>query len=115
ADGAGGLGAGVVAPAGAVPARIREAVDAEAIELGIVVDRILTVVGPGVELPIADQAVTDPASWPAGPFIGPLMTLPDWRRVPSATTSEVADPDGDDPDGDDPDGGDAEAGDGGTS
>lgn len=115
ADGAGGLGAGVVAPAGAVPARIREAVDAEAIELGIVVDRILTVVGPGVELPIADEAVTDPASWPAGPFIGPLMTLPDWRRVPSATTSEVADPDGDDPDGDDPDGGDAEAGDGGTS
>lgn len=91
----GGLGVDVIAPEGAVPARIRDAVDREAIELGIVVDRILTVMGSGAELPIADEDATDPSAWPAGPFIGPLMTIPDWRRVPSATTSEGADPDAD--------------------
>ncbi|MFD5867461.1 ABC transporter substrate-binding protein [Corynebacterium sp. NPDC060344] len=88
---AGTLGSAVVAPADSVPAEIREAVDAQAVELGIVVDRIITVLGSGVELPIADDSADDPAAWPSGPFIGPLMTLPDWRRVPSATTSEVPD------------------------
>lgn len=92
---AGGLGVDVITPEGAVPARIRDAVDQEAVELGIVVDRVLTVMGSGVELPIADEDATDPLAWPSSPFIGPLMTIPDWRRVPSATTSEVADPDAD--------------------
>ncbi|MFC3848695.1 ABC transporter substrate-binding protein [Corynebacterium hansenii] len=92
ATGARGLGATVAAPEGSVPAEIRDAIDAEAIELGIVVDRILTVMGPGVELPMAGGAAGNPAEWPAGPRIGPLMTLPDWRRVPSATASDGADP-----------------------
>lgn len=96
---AGGLGVDVIAPEGAVPARIRDAVDQEAVELGIVVDRVLTGMGSGVELPIADEDATDPLAWPSSPFIGPLMTIPDWRRVPSATTSEVTDPDAD-PDAD---------------
>ncbi|UBI03057.1 ABC transporter substrate-binding protein [Corynebacterium freneyi] len=96
---AGGLGVDVIAPEGAVPARIRDAVDQEAVELGIVVDRVLTVMGSGVELPIADEDATDPLAWPSSPFIGPLMTIPDWRRVPSATTSEVTNPDAD-PDAD---------------
>ncbi|MFD8880019.1 ABC transporter substrate-binding protein [Corynebacterium xerosis] len=87
-----GPGRDVVAPAGAVPEDLRSAVGEQAIELGLVVDRILTVVGTGASLANDD----DPATWPSGPFIGPLMTLPEWRRVPSATTSEVADP-GDDP------------------
>ena len=87
-----GPGRDVVAPASAVPEDLRSAVGEQAIELGLVVDRILTVVGTGASLANDD----DPATWPSGPFIGPLMTLPDWRRVPSATTSEVADP-GNDP------------------
>lgn len=87
-----GLGSDVVAPSGVVPEEIRSAVGEQAIELGLVVDRILTVMGTGASLANDD----DPATWPSGPFIGPLMTLPDWRRVPSATTSEVADP-GNDP------------------
>ena len=99
---AGGLGVDVIAPEGAVPARIRDAVDQEAVELGIVVDRVLTGMGSGVELPIADEDATDPLAWPSSPFIGPLMTIPDWRRVPSATTSEVTDPDADSDSGADP-------------
>ncbi|OFU52131.1 ABC transporter substrate-binding protein [Corynebacterium sp. HMSC11E11] len=99
AGAAGGLGVDVIAPEGAVPASIRDAVDREAVELGIVVDRVLTVMGSGVELPIADEDATDPLAWPSSPFIGPLMTIPDWRRVPSATTSEVTNPDAD-PDAD---------------
>lgn len=95
AETTGGLGVDVIAPEGAVPASIRDAVDREAVELGIVVDRVLTVMGSGAELPIADEDATDPSAWPSSPFIGPLMTIPDWRRVPSATTSEVADPDAD--------------------
>ena len=95
AETTGGLGVDVIAPEGAVPDRIRDAVDREAVELGIVVDRVLTVMGSGAELPIADEDATDPLAWPSSPFIGPLMTIPDWRRVPSATTSEVADPDAD--------------------
>ena len=103
AGAAGGLGVDVIAPEGAVPASIRDAVDREAVELGIVVDRVLTVMGSGVELPIADEDATDPLAWPSSPFIGPLMTIPDWRRVPSATTSEVTDPDADAEPGADPD------------
>lgn len=102
AETTGGLGVDVIAPEGAVPARIRDAVDREAVELGIVVDRVLTVMGSGAELPIADEDATDPLAWPSSPFTGPLMTIPDWRRVPSATTSEVADPDADSDSGADP-------------
>ena len=102
AETTGGLGVDVIAPEGAVPARIRDAVDREAVELGIVVDRVLTVMGSGAELPIADEDATDPLAWPSSPFTGPLMTIPDWRRVPSATTSEVADPAADSDSGADP-------------
>lgn len=84
-----GLDTDVRAPAGSVPESILARVDAEAVELGIVVDRLVTVMGGGVELPPAGAARARPAEWPDGPFIGPLMTLADWRRVPSATTSQV--------------------------
>lgn len=105
AETTGGLGVDVIAPEGAVPARIRDAVDQKAVELGIVVDRVLTVMGEGAELPIPDVDVADPLAWPSSPFIGPLMTIPDWRRVPSAPTSEVADPDDDSDDDSDADSG----------
>ncbi|WP_295625046.1 ABC transporter substrate-binding protein [uncultured Corynebacterium sp.] len=85
-------GAFVVPPGDSVPGQVREAVGGAAVELGIVVDRVLTVVGSGVRYDGGD----DPAVWPQGPFIGPLMTVPEWRRVPSGAESDAADA-GDEP------------------
>lgn len=77
AEGTGHPGPEIDAPEGDI-GRIRARVDELAIELPIVGERVLTVIGPGVRY----GGMEDPEQWPRAPYTGPLRTLPEWRRLP---------------------------------
>ena len=83
---------------------IREAVGELAVELPIVVERMLGVVGPGVRY----GAGSDPTQWPVAPYTGPFRMLPEWRRIEEPANGRGAAGPGTGPE----DGEDAGAGDG---
>lgn len=60
-----------------VPEEARRLVKQHAIELPLVSDEILTVIGAGV----TRELEPDPQIWPSAPYIGKLMTIPVWQRV----------------------------------
>lgn len=57
--------------------RVRGVVGEMAVELPIVEERMLGVVGAGVRY--GEEG--DPAQWPVAPYTGPFRLLPEWRRV----------------------------------
>lgn len=67
----------LVAGESEVPDEVQQMLEEKALELPLVTDELLTVIGTGV----TRESEANPQQWPSDPAIGKLMTIPVWQRV----------------------------------
>lgn len=73
-----------------VPASLGQEIQARSIELNLVDDALLTVIGPSIEMRPRGQD-KDPAQWPNDPVVGRLVGLGSVARVASASDVSAED------------------------